>query len=162
MPEILTLPVREMTPPSARPRPLLGIDPGQSTGLAIYHAGQLAGLETIRPHEIERTLRTLLPARVVCEDSRLQSRIWGARVKTPLGAKLATARSLGQVDAWCSLIVELCDELRITAHGISPKDKGAKLDAEAFHAVTGWEGRTNSHERDAAMVAHPYRMASRG
>ena len=138
---------------------VMGIDPGQSTGLAIYHAGQLAGLETIRPHEIERTLRTLLPARVVFEDSRLQSRIWGARVKTTLGAKLATARSLGQVDAWCSLIVELCDELRITAHGISPKGKGSKLDADQFRQVTGWVGRSNQHERDGAMVAWPYRRA---
>lgn len=148
-----------MTPPSARPRPLLGIDPGQSTGLAIYHAGQLAGLETIRPHEIERTLRAFLPARVVYEDSRLQSRTWGARVKTTLGAKLATARSLGQVDAWCGLIVDLCDELRISAHGISPKDKGPKLDAAAFRAVTGWDEASNQHCRDAAMVAWPYRRA---
>lgn len=156
---MLILPVREMTPPRARPRPILGVDPGQRTGLAIFHAGQLAALETIRPHEIERTLRLLLPVRVVYEDSRLQSRTWGARAKTTLGAKLATARSLGQVDAWCSLIVELCDELGIAAHGISPKDKGAKLDAGAFARATGWEGRCNAHERDAAMVAYPYRRA---
>ncbi len=138
---------------------VMGIDPGQATGAALYRDGELRALRTVAPVEIQALIREVVPDMVVYEDSRLQSRIWGARVKTTLGAKLATARSLGQVDAWCSLIVELCDELRITAHGISPKGKGSKLDADQFRQVTGWVGRSNQHERDGAMVAWPYRRA---
>jgi len=138
---------------------VMGIDPGQATGTALYRDGALRALRTVAPVEIQALIREVVPDMVVFEDSRLQSRIWGARVKTTLGAKLATARSLGQVDAWCSLIVELCDELRITAHGISPKGKGSKLDADQFRQVTGWVGRSNQHERDGAMVAWPYRRA---
>lgn len=136
---------------------LLGIDPGQSTGLAVFRGGKLAALETIRPHEIERTLRALKPARVVYEDSRLQGHIWTRGLSASTSAKMA--RNVGQIDAWCSLIVDVCAELGIPAHGISPRAKGSKLDAEAFGLVTGWDGKSNQHERDGAMVAWQYRMA---
>ena len=141
-------------------RVILGIDPGANTGLAHFQGGALVLLETIAPHEIERTIRAVRPARVVFEDSRLESRAWNARSKLAYGAALATARSLGQVDAWCRLIVDLCAELGIPAHGISPTAKGGKLSAASFERVTGWAARSNQHERDAAMVAWPYRRAA--
>lgn len=53
----------------------------------------------------------------------------------------------------------ICAKLEIPAHGISPTRKGAKVDAERFAAITGWEGSSNEHTRDAAMVAWPYRGA---
>ncbi|BEP54516.1 hypothetical protein GmRootV118_17600 [Variovorax sp. V118] len=121
----------------------------------------LTWLRTIEPHAIEHFLRHHVPARVVFEDSRLERRAWHARTKKDYGAALATARSLGQVDAWCSLITAICADLGIPAHGISPTAKGAKLDAAAFAVVTGWTARSNAHERDAAMVAYPYRRAIR-
>lgn len=140
---------------------ILGIDPGAHTGVAHFLDGVLVLLETIQPHEIERTLREVMPARVVFEDSRLETRAWNARSKGAYGAALATARSLGQVDAWCRLITDVCEELQIPAHGISPTAKGAKRGAENFAVYTGWKERSNQHERDAAMVAWPYRRAAR-
>lgn len=140
-------------------RVLLGIDPGADTGLAIFRAGDLAELRTIAPVDIERVLIELAPVRIVVEDSRLQSRMWNARSKSTLGASLAAARSVGQVDAWCSLITALCARHGISMHSVSPAGKGAKLDAERFAAVTGWTKRCNQHERDSAMCAWPYRRA---
>ena len=139
---------------------ILGMDPGVNTGVAHFLDGALAKLETIGPHEIERKLREAMPVRVVFEDSRLQSHAWTAQAKTARGAALATARSLGQVDAWCRLITEICGELGIPAHGISPAAKGTKRSAEAFSIVTGWKRSSNQHERDAAMVAWPYRRSA--
>ncbi len=140
---------------------ILGIDPGASTGLAAFNGGAIVLLKTIQPHTIEHNLRHYQPARVVFEDSRLEKRAWNARSKSAYGAALATARSLGQVDAWCTLITAICADLRIPAHGISPTAKGAKLNAESFAVATGWAGRSNQHERDAAMVAWPYRRTTR-
>lgn len=138
---------------------ILGIDPGASTGLAHFLDGKLVHLDTITPVQIERTIRETMPARVVFEDSRLETRAWNARSKGAYGAALATARSLGQVDAWCSLITAVCAELGIPAHGISPTAKGPKRGAENFAVYTGWTARCNQHERDAAMVAWQYRSA---
>lgn len=140
---------------------IIGIDPGMNTGIATFNGGLLVALGTIEPHQIERVLRERMPARVVFEDSRLQSHAWTARGKATKGAAIATARSLGQIDAWCSLIVSVCGDLGIPAHGISPAAKGAKVNAESFARITGWAGRCNQHERDAAMCAWPYRNAAR-
>lgn len=139
---------------------ILGIDPGAETGIAHYTAGKLTDLQTIAPWELQRFLAGAGASRVVFEDSRLEKRLWNARTKGAYGAALATARSVGQVDAWCSLITAICANLGIPAHGISPTAKGAKVDAAAFGRITGWTGRCNQHERDAAMVAWQYRSAS--
>lgn len=138
---------------------ILGIDPGASTGVATFVDGVLSDLETFEPHQVDRLIRGRQPGRVIFEDSRLESRAWNARAKRSYGVALATARSLGQVDAWCSLITAVCADLNIAAHGVSPTVKGAKLNAAAFGKATGWMARSNQHERDAAMVAWPFRRS---
>lgn len=136
---------------------VLGIDPGAHTGLAIFRDGELSELRTIAPVEIDEFLTTWTPKRVVFEDSRLESKVW-----TPAkgAAALKVARNIGEIDAWCKLIVSICARLKIDAHGISPKSKGTKLDAKQFEAATGWTGASNQHTRDAAMVAYKYRRAA--
>ena len=136
---------------------ILGIDPGANTGVARIEDGQLVSLQTISPHEIERMLRAQAPDRVVFEDSRLQSHTWTKAGGIAQAAKIA--RNVGEIDAWCRLITAVCGELGIPAHGISPKSKGAKIKEAAFIEATGWQGRSNQHERDAAMVAWPYRRS---
>ncbi len=136
---------------------IVGVDPGANTGLAIYRAGQLTELRTIEPVDIDRVLGEIMPSRVVFEDSRLQSFVWTRTGNRATALKMA--RNVGEIDAWCKLIVAVCARLGIAAHGISPAGKGAKLKAEPFAAKTGWAGPSNEHQRDAAMVAWPYRSA---
>ena len=145
---------------AATPCVILGIDPGVHTGVAVFVDGELQGMFTVKPHEIARTITTKTPARVIFEDSRLQSHAWNAHSKANKSAGFATARSLGQVDALCSLITAICEELSIPCHGISPAAKGVKRDAENFEAITGWTKSSNQHTRDAAMVAWSYRRAA--
>lgn len=141
----------------ADPVIIIGIDPGAHTGMAVYTGGVLTMLDTIDPVLIADVLRERMPARVVFEDSRLQSKTWTTTASR--AAALKMARNVGQVDAWCTLIVAICDILGVPAHGISPAGKGAKVDAVAFARITGWAGKSNEHNRDAAMVAWPYRGA---
>lgn len=135
---------------------ILGIDPGRYTGLAIFYEGKLSQLYTVEPVDIVSILSNNKPDRVIYEDSRLQSKVWTS-VKG--AAALKIARNIGEIDAWCSLINAICDRLNIPCHGISPKGKGAKLDAEQFARLTGWSSSSNQHERDAAHVAWPHRRA---
>lgn len=135
---------------------IMGIDPGANTGIAHYESGRLALLLTITPCKLTRYIERIAPSRVIFEDSRLQSKVW-----TPAkgAAALKVARNVGEIDAWCRLITAVCEELGIPAHGISPKGKGAKLNAAQFAALTGWTAPSNEHNRDAAHVAFPYRGA---
>ena len=137
---------------------ILGLDPGVRTGVAHFEGGQLVHLETVHPADIPQLLQQHRPARVVFEDSRLQSHVWKRGTGVAAAAKIA--RNVGEVDAWCRLIVATCERLGIAAHGISPQGKGAKLDAVQFEHLTGWSQRTNAHERDAACVAYQFRRCS--
>lgn len=137
-------------------RLVMGVDPGANTGIAHYEDGKLALLVTITPCKIARYIERIAPDRVIFEDSRLQSKVW-----TPAkgAAALKVARNVGEIDAWCRLITAVCEELGIPAHGISPKGKGAKVNAAQFAKLTGWTASSNEHTRDGAMVAWPYRGA---
>lgn len=132
---------------------IIGIDPGQSTGMAYFTGGQLRKLETIAPYQLHQAISGA--SRVIYEDSRLISHMFNTVPSR--AAALKMARNVGQIDAWCSLIVAVCEHLGIPAHGISPKAKGAKLNAQQFAKITGWVGKSNQHERDGAMVAWQYR-----
>jgi predicted RNase H-like nuclease (RuvC/YqgF family) len=105
---------------------LVGLDPGTNTGVAIFENGKLTKLTTWTPIQLITLLPSLSVKSVIFEDSRLTSPVW-------------------------SLICALCEEMKINAHGISPKHKGRKLDAETFNKLTGWQKKSNQHERDAAM-----------
>lgn len=134
---------------------IIGIDPGAHTGMAFFKAGKLVELRTIHPLTIYDVLAASDVSRVIFEDSRLTSPVWSRG--TTAAARIKIARNVGQVDGICALIVEACERIGIDALGISPKGKGAKLDAEQFAKVTGWTESSNSHTRDAAMVAWKYR-----
>ena len=136
---------------------IIGIDPGAQTGIAVFKDGALWKLETIDPHQIADYLTKAKPSRVVFEDSRLISHSF-TTVKSRAAA-LKIARNVGEIDAWCKLIVAVCEDMGITARGISPKNKGPKLDAKQFCQMTGWTSKSNQHERDAAMVGWSVRRA---
>ena len=146
---------------------VIGIDPGQQTGVALYRAGLLDSLLTLDPWDITAFIEHQRGAwgvnRVIFEDSRLQSHIFSAHKpgKRVLShpEQLKVARNVGQIDGWCHLIFNVCAERGINCHGISPANKGEKLDHKQFQSVTGWTAKSNQHERDAAMVAWKYRRA---
>lgn len=134
---------------------IIGIDPGIQTGIACFEDGEILYLATLSPMECIDGIQTIQPDMICFEDSRLQSVVFKRGVNSH--ALLKIARDVGSIDAQCRLLVELCGQLGIAYHGVSPKAKGSKLDAKQFEAKTGWTGRSNQHERDAAMVAWPYR-----
>ena len=136
---------------------VLGIDPGIHTGIARYIDGVLVGLETRMPWEMREMLVSYAPAIVVFEDSRQQSHTW-TRIASR-EASLKMARNVGEIDAWCRLIEAECEALGIKCIGVSPRVKGIKIGGPDFDELTGWNGRSNQHTRDAAMCAWPYRRA---
>lgn len=141
---------------------VLGIDPGKHTGLAWIVDGQLQELEEISPDQIMVTLQACTPTLVIFEDSRQARRTWTGQGSAAARAKMA--RNVGEIDAWCILIETLCKSLGIACYGLPPSAKaggahGSKIDAATFKRITGWAGRSNQHQRDAAMIAWGFRRA---
>ena len=132
----------------------IGLDPGQRTGVAICRDGKLCELRTVSPADIEALIVEHAPALVVFEDSRMQSPVF-SRGTSPR-AMLKIARNVGEIDQLCRQIEDICKRLVVPRIGVSPLRKGSKLTAARFAKVTGWQGRSNQHERDAAMCAFRY------
>lgn len=130
---------------------VIGIDPGQNTGVATYINGNLVALNTIEPIDIQSFILTSHSDLIVFEDSRLQSAVWVPSKNKAVANNIA--RKIGQVDALCSLIQDTCERYEIKYMRVSPKAKGGKMKADEFNKLTGWSSRSNAHERDAAMVA---------
>ena len=143
-------------------RPIIGLDPGQKTGVSVFHGGNgaIQYLLTVSPDQIDALLIEHMPRLLVFEDSRRQSAVFGRGVNPR--AMLKIARNVGEVDQICRQICETCRKLEIDVIAVSPLAKGAKMSAEQFRAHTGWSGRSNQHERDAAMVAWQYRRMRQG
>ena len=140
---------------------VFGIDPGVRCGLALYDGGKLSRVLTFKPHELLEFLhnetRMNEVAAVVFEDSRLQSHVWAADGRGKNTGALKIARNVGMVDAICAMIEGICEDWNCVYYPVSPKNKGAKMDRKEFEQFMGVKMHTNQHERDAAMVAYPYR-----
>jgi len=130
---------------------LIGIDPGVNTGIAFWDKVHEHFTE-IRSLPIHKAMRWVIDAHrmnmldgVVFEDARLRTGYFGKNSR-------AKAQGAGSVKRDCSIWEEFLTDSEIKFTKISPRDKGAKVDAARFKALTGWEGQTNEHGRDAAML----------
>jgi hypothetical protein len=135
---------------------IMGIDPGVKTGIALYQGGKLCELRTIAPADYENVLLDIKPVFLVLEDSRLTSKVFTEPTKNAK-SRLKIARNIGMVDGFCHLLFDQCQRHDIEAMGVAPIDKGRKLNAASFCRHTRYTGTSNQHERDAAMVAWPFR-----
>ena len=140
---------------------VMGVDPGEQTGCALYRGGILSELFTIAPDQYGAVLADYKPDLLVVEDSRLQSHVFTGPNESP-AARLKIARNIGMVDGFCSILTRRAEYLGIPMIGVSPLMKGAKLDANRFAELTGWAGKSNQHTRDAAAVAWQYRRWAAG
>lgn len=136
---------------------VVGIDPGQATGVAVYGKGKLLELETLSPDLLEAWLEKNRPGLVIFEDSRGTGKTFTAAKARSVAAALKIARNVGEIDRLCKDIEAMCKRLGIQAYGVTPAGKGSKRNAKDFAQITGWVERSNQHARDAAMVAWPYR-----
>jgi hypothetical protein len=138
---------------------ILGIDPGVNNGCALFIDGNLINLLTLSTLDLIKKMYSSSENRfnaIIIEDSRLQSHLFTDK-KANTASRLKIARNVGQLDCICGIFQSLCLELGIDYIAISPKEKGKKLNADEFKKVTGWQGKSNQHERDSAMVAWKYR-----
>jgi len=139
---------------------ILAIDPGYTTGFALFEGGKLCVMED---DNLAGAVNFLIKDAhfydlIIIEDSRLQANIFSASGEKNRQKSLKIARDVGRIDAICAIFTGICETRGVKVVSISPRSKGAKLKHEEFVQVTGWDkGRTSQHCRDAAMVGWMFR-----
>jgi hypothetical protein len=129
-------------------RLIVGVDPGVHTGFAIWDGTNLITVETMTHVGAVVRLQIMVEARsvalVVYEDARL--RTWyGTKGRESL-------QGAGSIKRDCSIWAEWLALWGVPYLAVSPQNKGLKLNAEQFKRLTGWDGRTSEHARDAGAL----------
>ena len=133
----------------------IGIDPGTSTGLAVWNSTQkeLSLMETLPIHRALKRVKKiyddncgLFDIMVIFEDAR--QRTWFGKDKNT-NAKLQGA---GSIKRDCSIWEDFLTDYEIPFRAVPPQKGCTKWNDKYFKMVTGWKGKTSNHSRDAAML----------
>lgn len=130
----------------------IGIDTGTKTGFAVWEDGKLQVVESMTITQAMRKILTAYPyqtTKLYIEDARKWIGFNGKTKSTD-----ARLQGAGSVKRDASIWEDWCKENGYQAVFVKPMGKGLKKSAEDFKRITKWEGRTNEHSRDAAMIVY--------
>jgi len=148
----------------------IGIDPGNKTGVAVWNSNnkRFSSIRTTNFWDsvaiINIKWENYLPGtiHVVIEDCTQNPPVFGVdktyqMTKGNHSSKLrAVAKhgiNVGSVMEKTKLMIKWLEDHGIPHTKVRPsKQSMTKLTADSFKNITKWEGRTNEHERDAAML----------
>lgn len=128
---------------------LIGIDPGTTTGMAIWDVSKQSFIQITSGSFIE-IYHEIQSVPVVSFALRIED----ARQRTWFGnAGRAQLQGAGSIKRDCSIWEEVCRYHHWDYEMVHPLKGATKWDHTTFCNVTGWPGgRTNSHQRDAGML----------
>lgn len=130
---------------------LIGIDTGTKTGIAVTNDGNLETVFTMSIVEAMEFVKDRLgyasllkkKVKIYIEDARKRKWVTGGREKL---------QGVGSVKRDAVIWEEFCVYHGIAYELVAPKNNSTKLDKETFKRLTGWQGRTSQHARDAVML----------
>ena len=130
---------------------IIGIDPGTVTGVAIWdtlkkeyiHIGSGGMIDAFDVIESE-IYKLDINFEVWIEDAR--QRKWYDKVGREV------LQGVGSIKRDCHIWEEFCKNRNLKHRMVAPKNIKTKMSAEGFKKITGWQGSTNEHSRDAAMI----------
>lgn len=143
---------------------LIGIDTGVKTGFAYSVNGEIQDIATetiLSAQELvlkicNRSNKDDIPCIVCIEDVR--QRKW---VAPNIGSE--RLQGIGSVKRDCSIWQEFCEHHNLRYLLIPPANIETKTKAAYFKSVTGYQGRTSEHGRDAGMMIYKYyRLITKG
>ena len=125
----------------------IGIDPGKSTGIAYAENGKITRLETLSFWGAIKVLENHKHAAIVLELPTNKA-VWhnGATSKKAIRR---TGVNVGSCIREAELIYEYLVMNEFNYLVVKPQ---GKIDSKRFNQVTGWQGGSNQHTRDAGVL----------
>lgn len=130
-------------------RYFIGIDAGTHTGVAIWDKQEKRFVKIVTTS----ILKAIDIVRKYNIEDEVQVRIEDARKRNWFGnAGRERLQGAGSVKRDCAIWEEFLNDEKIPYMLIAPKNNSTKMSADSFSRLTGYSGRTNEHNRDAAML----------
>lgn len=138
-------------------RVIIGIDPGVNTGFAVSESGKLLRVECMTAVEAEDCVMQCV---ILCGEANVFVRFEDARMRQWFGERdknqekygAGVREGAGSIKRDSSRWQEFLEHHNIPHARVAPQANRTKLTADQFKAITKWQGRTNEHGRDAAML----------
>jgi hypothetical protein len=126
----------------------VGIDPGTSTGIAIKDGDTFKSVQTMTIIEAIEIVKNLHRG----YDGNIFLRIEDARLRTFFGKSGPERwKGAGSIIRDCRIWEAEMKRHNIPVQWVHPREV-KETTAEQFKALTGWEGRTSIHAREAAWM----------
>lgn len=135
----------------------IGIDTGVNTGFAVWGTEKQAfdRIECLKIHAAMKiVLNTILANPFIetvvrFEDARQRRWIPDTHdIRREMGRR----QGAGSVKRDCQIWEDFLSDNGVRFEMIAPKNNATKMNGDVFKNLTKWPKRTNSHERDAAML----------
>lgn len=142
----------------------IGIDPDLTkSGVSVVDGRRVAELKSLRIADLVAFVASFDGAVVKMEDPNLIEPTFTRKLSPKLTASQRASimrkisQDVGKVKAAATLIHELLTGAGLKVIKVKPLKgplkRQAKDSAEYFNKVTGWTGRSNQDQRDAALIA---------
>jgi len=129
---------------------IIGIDPGKQTGICFMNENkEIITLTTTDFWSVADIIDGFIDF-FILEKPRSKN-VWH-KAKDKRQAKIIGV-NVGSVYRESELLEELLKQRGCNYKTVHPQ---GKINAENFKKITGYEGKTNQHERDAAMLCWSY------
>lgn len=133
---------------------LIGIDPGVKTGLAVWDAATQK-ITALRCDGIITAMKFLTLALSAYNQDALVVYIENPNLRKWYGPRASQKQQgAGSIKRDYAIWLEFLQHHGIAYQEVAPKNVLTKLDAKTFASLTGWQGKTNEHSRDAAMLVY--------
>lgn len=139
----------------------IGIDPDMiASGVAVVAGKSIQKLQSVKLPNLIATVQAVgAPGEVVVklENPEANKGLFASRANKNKAVSISIAMSVGKVQATTHHIREMLEsagyQVKMVTPLKGPLKKQAKTDAAYFNKVTGWTGRSNQDQRDAALIA---------
>lgn len=127
----------------------IGIDPGTTTGYGIWDATRKQFMTVGSDHMLKVMNLVLYHCKgiehmIIIEDARMRKKF----DKSDWNPK--KYQGVGSVKRDCKLWEDFCSQNELDF--VMKHPRNTKMNADTFKRLTKWEGSTNSHMRDSAMI----------
>lgn len=129
----------------------IGIDPGTKTGFAIWNA-QKQQFQQVSTMPIHKAMEDVKKYHAL---GHLIEVVIEKPPKGWSGNNAARAQGAGSIRRDFTVWRDMMEDLKIPFRTVVPSRKGlTKMQPEQFRKMTGWQGRTSNHARDAALMVY--------
>ena len=140
---------------------IIGIDCGVKTGFAVWEMRnkKLVQVETTSIHtalERVRTFEHYFPKAILVRIEDARQRKWFGNSEASHQKATAKQQGAGSVKRDARIWEDAMTDWEIAFEMVNPDSNKTKVKEDMFQKMTGWDKRTSSHGRDAAMLVFNY------